>query len=112
CTPCALKSLKHWKDIIADFDSLRLKAELIFIINAAADDEDLTKVLEQEAFDYPILCDEQGEFERYNLLPANDLLNTFVLDGNNVVRIVGTPLISDKMKNVFFNYLIANDVEP
>lgn len=108
CTPCALTSLKHWKGIVEEFNSLTIDAKLIFIMHIDVDDENFMKILEDEQFSYPILCDQAGEFEKYNLLPKNSILNTFILDKDNKVKFVGSPLISSKMKKMFFYYLSAD----
>lgn len=54
-------------------------------------------------FDYPILIDTLGEFERLNPhLPKNQALHTFLLDENNRVILVGNPLRNKKIKEMFY----------
>lgn len=54
-------------------------------------------------FDYPILLDSLGEFERLNPhLPQNKALHTFLLDENNNVLLVGNPLHNKKIEEMFY----------
>ena len=54
-------------------------------------------------FDYPILLDTLGEFEKLNPhLPKNRALHTFLLDENNNVILVGNPSQNRKIKEMFY----------
>ena len=54
-------------------------------------------------FNYPILLDTLGEFEKLNPhLPKNHLLHTFLLDENNRVVLVGNPLRNKKIEEMFY----------
>ncbi|MFI3306556.1 MAG: hypothetical protein R3Y68_08625 [Rikenellaceae bacterium] len=53
-------------------------------------------------FDYPIIIDSIGEFERLNPhLPKNKAMHTFLLDENNNVVLVGNPLNNPKIEKMF-----------
>lgn len=68
-----------------------------------ADDPEFMDALAEQDFHYPVLCDEGGEFEKYNLLPRNAMLNTFFLDKDNKVILIGSPLLGSSMKKAFYD---------
>ena len=54
-------------------------------------------------FDYPIILDTLGEFEKLNThLPKNRSLHSFLLDENNNVILVGNPLHNKKIEEMFY----------
>jgi hypothetical protein len=59
--------------------------------------------LNSEHFIFPVLCDKEGEFEENNLLPINKEYNAFLLDSNNEVVYVGSPLLGRKMRSLFIS---------
>lgn len=95
CAPCALKELEHWKNILNNVDSIRsegIELDAMFILHAEKNNNALVKALSDHKFSHPVLFDELREFEKYNLLPQNELYNTFILDADNRVLFVGNPL--------------------
>ncbi len=107
CTPCALTELRHWKPIIK-----QVEEQILFILQTNTDNEAVKKALIEQQFDFPIMCDVENNFARYNLLPQNDLFHVFLLDETNKVFQVGNPLISIKMYDVFKKHLkILNDMQ-
>ncbi len=96
CTPCALKELKRWETAIKQFNE-----QIIFILQTNGDNEIVKQSLIEQEFHFPVMCDEAGDFARYNLLPKNDIYHVFLLDENNKVFQVGNPLINIKTHEVF-----------
>jgi len=55
------------------------------------------------AFDYPVLIDTLGEFEKLNVhLPKDRAFHTFLLDENNNVILVGDPLYNKMIRKMFY----------
>ncbi len=53
-------------------------------------------------FDYPVFLDTAGVFERSNPgLPANPVFHTFLLDRENRVVLVGSPIGNAKMWDLY-----------
>lgn len=104
CTSCRLRELLVWKSIIQEIENMPYnsdtsKVEFVFVISAKKDKQALKIALQQHKFPYPILCDTEKEFERDNLLPDNELLHCFLLDKENKVKLIGSPLFNEKMWN-------------
>ena len=86
--------------------SRRYKGNLkfYFIFSPRQQDEEGIRIaLTNNAFDYPVLVDTIGEFEKLNPhLPKNKALHAFLLDENNNVMLVGNPLHNKKIKEMFY----------
>lgn len=96
CTPCSLEELRHWRPILDRLDSMRtggMDIETVFIINPGKNNEAVSRILAEYEFRHPVMFDGEREFERYNLLPENEIINSFVLDRNDRVRLAGNPLL-------------------
>lgn len=113
CTSCSLKELKHWKRILKNISVLKKEGFLIdvlFILNGNKNDGAIRNTLISLDFNYPVMCDQIGEFEKFNLLPENSFMHCFILNKNNVVELVGNPLLGNNNWELFKNKLkiIAN----
>ena len=103
CAPCSLKGLHHWGKIIDSVELVGPSLEIVFIIKANRYDSLFFHSLNSEHFIFPVLCDKEGEFEENNLLPINKEYNAFLLDSNNEVVYVGSPLLGRKMRSLFIS---------
>lgn len=97
CMPCVLKELNHWTPIIDYVNTLRndsICCDLIFILRADRNDRRVRETVSRQGFSIPVMYDENGEFEKYNLLPENNLIRAFLLDTAYRVVFAGNPLLS------------------
>ncbi len=101
CTPCSLKELKHWKQILKQTD--KLNVDVVFILHTTKENKEVIQAMREQEFDYPVMFDEEGEFEKYNLLPRNNMLHTFLLDKNDKVVLADNPLIGYNRWKLFEN---------
>ncbi len=102
CTPCRLKDLWQWKPWIEEYDSLRT-VRFLFILNPS---RTTTREVEQTLygirFTHPIFYDSTAVFERLNPeLPLNPLFHTFMLDRNDHVVLVGSPIGNSRMSALY-----------
>ncbi len=102
CTSCRMKGLPNWYGFFKETDSICAKKsgnlEYVFIFNTKHDDPELRSYLTQYNFPKAVVCDEAGEFEKANLLPEDGELHVFLLDGNDNIKIVGSPIYNLKMR--------------
>lgn len=93
CMSCRLKELRNWRCRITEFKrSDSSDADFIFIFRASSDNEYFMEEFRQTGFDYPVLLDPKGEFERLNELPKDSRYHTFMLDAHNRIVLVGSPV--------------------
>lgn len=105
CTSCAIHQLELWKPLLEYSENYNGLLNFYFIFHPSKKDIDTFQIVlgENTNFDYPILIDTLGEFERLNPhLPKNQALHTFLLDENNRVILVGNPLRNKKIKEMFY----------
>ena len=101
CTSCRLK-MPHWKDFMTTVDSIigSRNAELLIIIDT--DDvkkvQHLTKV---HHFPYRIILDKDGVFQRVNNIGDSPNLQTFLLDDEHKIIMIGNPTSSNAVKNLY-----------
>lgn len=103
CTECRLK-LYDWKLLKQRADSLDLNVNFIFIywVNSLKKLEYFQRI---NGFNYPYLYDKYGIFKDENKLPKLAELHTFLLDSNNRVILVGSPIKNEKMWKLYVEQL-------
>ncbi len=101
CHSCALNGLHVWNDLIEYTKRYKDKVKFYFIFNPPKL-EDVRFAIKNNFLAYPILIDTLGEFERLNShLPNNSAMHTFLLDQNNDVILVGSPLHNSQIEKLF-----------
>ena len=101
CDDCSLKVLSQWKRRMAEMDSLSPATAFVFIF-APARWEKLYSGLQVHRFTAPVFYDSCGAFERSNPgLPTNPVFHTFLLDKENRVVLVGSPIGNPKMWELY-----------
>ncbi len=101
CSECKLRNLVLWKDVIRANDSLSVPAGIVFVFHPKKVRE-LGFMLKNYEFDYPVYYDLEGEFERLNPgLPKDVRFHTFLLDPQNRVAVVGSPVRNEKLWKLY-----------
>jgi len=99
CSACKLK-LSGWKAII---DSCKLKAYDITFLFVVQSNNYIAfeQKLYTDHFEYPIIYDPNNEFNKLNKLPKEEQFRTFLLDENNRVVLISSPIDNAKMWNLY-----------
>lgn len=104
CTSCRMKELGEWSSVMKEIHKAGGgNIDLILIFSIGKEINTLDFYLRQSKLTAPVLCDKEGEFERLNLLPADERLHYFLLDKNNKVVLVGSPISNPKMWDLYIN---------
>ena len=94
CSSCAIKGLHIWDDLI-DYSN-KHNGRLMFYFIYAPKLEKIKEIkisLRSSLLDYPMFIDTAQVFAKANPhIPKNPALHTFLLDENNNVILVGSPL--------------------
>lgn len=103
CTPCAINHIDSWERFINYAKQFNNQLRFYFIFSPMKKElHGIELMIANTKFDYPILLDTLGEFEKLNPhLPKNKALHTFLLDENNNVILVGNPSQNRKIKEMF-----------
>lgn len=104
CSLCSISKMYLWEGFIEYAKPFSNQLKYYFIYSPAKKDiNDIKMALRNNMFDYPVLIDEKGDFERLNPhLPKNKQLHTFLLDENNNVILVGNPLNNKEVEKLFY----------
>ena len=112
CSPCLMNQMFEWSDVIYHSETIASPFPIYFIFNPSEHEyHTLVKMLKLQSFDYPVFIDTTGSLAKQN--PTIDLYrwHCFLLDKNNKVALVGTPInnreLWDLYKNTIYE-LIAN----
>lgn len=99
CTECRLK-LYDWRKYIEEIDSINLDITFIFIVHAK--DSSLIEIIkEKNKFNYPIFYDYTNKMEQLNHFPKDSRFQTFLLDKNNKVILIGNPIGNSYMWKLY-----------
>lgn len=99
CTECQLK-LFDWQMLKEELDSLECDVALVFV--AWTNDYEKLEILQSvNRFDTPIFYDRKGRMDSLNQFPSSSLFHTFLLDRNNRVVLVGSPLGNEKLWDLY-----------
>lgn len=105
CSSCKLQ-LHEWKKFITQLDSISDKdIQFIFILHP----KDIREIKIQakiNKFDYPLFFDKNNEFDKLNKFPSDISLQTFLLDQNNKVILLGNPIQNPKIKELYLNKIL------
>ena len=99
CTACNFGALA-WKQLIHEADSLNYDVAFLFYAHLK-NYEEFETYLEINKFIYPIFYDYKGECNKQNKLPQHVFYQTFLLDENNKVLLIGKPTPGSNLWNLY-----------
>jgi len=102
CGTCVINKMGLWDNLLEYAETFDHRLKYYFIFSPKKiDDRNVRLSLRSALFDYPVILDSKGEFEKLNShLPRNRMLHTFLLDKNNKVILVGNPLANPKIEEM------------
>lgn len=106
CTSCRLKELHSWRPAINRIRRESPDVDIIAVFHTEKDNTELSEAIMKAAFDVPVICDPDSEFERLNKIPEDPLMQTFLVDRNNKVVLSGTPIYNGKMLDAYINAIL------
>lgn len=98
CNQC-LYDLLAWKEILKNHQND--KVSFLFYIKIF-DLDALALHLNEIEFQYPVIIDYYGTFSKENSLIEEKMYQTFLVDGNNKIMLIGNPLLNDKIEELYF----------
>lgn len=90
CTNCRLK-LHAWELLYKEINTLQLDVEIIFMV-FAKEYKTLKNIQKNNHYNYPIVYDRDGNMEKLNHFPTLPNCQTFLLDSQNRVILIGNPI--------------------
>ena len=107
CTSCKLQ-LHRWKELVAEVDSLTNGRVPFLFYFHPKDKKELRYLTRRDDFTYPVCFDEQDELNRLNQFPSDMTFQTFLLDKENKVVAMGSPVLNPKVKELYLGLITGS----
>lgn len=104
CTSCKLQ-LAQWKKFIYTLDSLYGQSVPVLLFFYPKDKKEIQYLLKRDRFKYPVCVDEKDVFNRKNHFPSDLKFQTFLVDENNKVVVIGNPIHNMQIKELYLKEL-------
>ena len=104
CTSCKLK-LGQWKNLIDSLDKLAVPVLFIF---QSKDTKSIKHVMLESSFEYPYFQDIEGVLNELNQFSEDSRFQTFLLDSDNRVKLIGNPANNEEMRRLYLEAVTGN----
>ena len=106
CTSCKLQ-LHRWKELVAEVDSLTDGRVPFLFYFHPKDMKELRYLTRRDEFIYPVCFDEQDVINRLNQFPTDMTFQTFLLNKENKVVVIGNPVLNPKVKELYLGQIMG-----
>ncbi len=100
CISCKLQ-LPKWKEFIRLVDSVTNKTVPILFFFQPKDNDELRYYLQRDSFSFPVCIDAQHRFNSLNHFPSEMMFQTFLLDKDNKVIVIGNPIHNLAVRDLY-----------
>ena len=110
CTSCKLQ-LPKWKKLITHVDSITGGRIPFLFFFQSKNDKELRYILERDHFNRPICIDHKNELNQLNQFPNDMTFQTFLLDKNNKVKVIGNPIHNLAIQDLYLEQITGKHKE-
>lgn len=107
CISCKLQ-MDRWKELITEFDSITGRSVPFIFFFQPKDVDELNYLLRRDRFDYPVCIDVDNQIDKLNDFPNRPAYQTFLLDKDNKVVVIGNPVHNLAIKELFLKKITGN----
>ena len=100
CISCKLQ-LPKWKEFMHEVDSLGGGNVPFIFFFQTKDVRELRYILRRDNFLHPVCIDTEDIFNRLNRFPGEMMFQTFLVDSENRVRVIGNPIQNLSIKDLY-----------
>lgn len=104
CTSCKLQ-LPKWQKLIAHVDSATNGNIPFIFVFQSKDDRELRYILKRDNFDRPICIGRNNRFDELNQFPQDITFQTFLLDKDNKVKVIGNPVHNLAVRDLYLKQI-------
>ena len=104
CTSCKLQ-LPKWKELIAHVDSATNGNISFIFVFQSKDDRELQYILKRDNFARPVCIDRDSRLDKLNKFPQDITFQTFLLDNDNKVKIIGNPVHNLAVRDLYLKQI-------
>lgn len=103
CISCKLH-LREWQKFINHIDSLQSDVSFLFFFNTN-NFEEVNYLLRRDKLRHPVCFDVNDSLNKLNNFPKHNDFQTFLLDTDNRVVVVGNPVNNPKVKELYLRVI-------
>jgi hypothetical protein len=104
CTECKLR-LNDWNDIFNEVVDSSFNVSIVFIVQPPkVNTSELKQIFKDYRFYYPVYIDSLNKFRFSNKISSNPMLHVFLLNSQNKIVLIGTPIQNEKMWKLYKDY--------
>ena len=100
CISCKLQ-LPRWKEFMHEVDSLSDGNIPFIFFFQTKDERELRYILKRDNFSYPVCIDTEDIFNKLNRFPREMMFQTFLVDPENHVKVIGNPIHNLSVKDLY-----------
>lgn len=108
CTECKM-GLEHWNRFMKRVNSVRGNRDVDMILIAEfRNPRQIDHFKEQDSSNYYLVNDSEKQFSHLNKLPNDTQIQTFLLDSDNKVILIGNPILNPKIADAYLSVFREN----
>ena len=111
CISCKLQ-LPRWKEFMHEVDSLSDGNVPFVFFFQTKDERELRYILKRDNFSYPVCIDTEDIFNKLNRFPEEMMFQTFLIDSENRVKVIGNPIHNLSVKDLYLKEIAGIEVVP
>jgi hypothetical protein len=100
CISCKLQ-LPKWKEFMHEVDSLSDGSVPFIFFFQTKDIRELRYIFRRDDFSHPVCIDTEDSFNKLNRFSTEMMFQTFLVDSNNCVRVIGNPIHNLSVKELY-----------
>ena len=100
CISCKLQ-LPRWKEFMHEVDSLSDGNVPFVFFFQTKDVRELRYILRRDNFSHPVCIDTEDSFYRLNRFPGEMMFQTFLVNSENRVKVIGNPIHNLSVKDLY-----------
>lgn len=100
CISCKLQ-LPKWKEFMHEVDSLSDGNVPFVFFFQTKDVRELRYILRRDNFSHPVCIDTEDSFYKLNRFPGEMMFQTFLVDSENRVKVIGNPIHNLSVKDLY-----------
>ncbi len=108
CTSCKLQ-LPKWKELIEYTNSVAKEEVPFLFFFHSKDYKEIRHLLKRDGFDRPVCIDMDDRLNKLNKFPADMTFQTFLLDKDNKVTVLGNPVHNTAVKDLYLKQITGKE---
>lgn len=108
CMSCKLQ-LPKWKELIRYTDSVSGRTVPFLFFFHPQKEKEMLYLLKRDRFEWPVCIDRADALNSLNHFPSDIRFQTFLLDQENRVKVIGNPIHNVAVKDLYLKYITGKE---